>query len=669
MYAPVWTCRQRMGFPRADPTVHYSLPLFLHRADAEAFWLAGGDSRALRCCRDPVYEAVDHGLFWLDQPPHQSVFLYCKPEPSLFSRREGGSRAAEEREAQLRPAVLEPEEVLPLGEFFRGGAEAVLERWDLRAFGPEAAERVSTRPLQPASEEEEDALGLPGCGPVGERLDLDTSRGFVGLARNVEADRLDPHGSITVRVHFFDDGVEHPALGHWLGFKSWYGTASVGLAFGIDGCYSVLCGQVPSGKTGEHFGWMRTFVDRSRGWHMFEVQLEAGQAHFSIDGEPVHSSQAEGAEVPEEVALVSRCGGHGLWAGLEVFHTPRGQQTWELGIQRLQPGDRLPWKVLTETGRWQVDDEGVMQNVSFLEGAVAEVTIIRQQLIDSFDTVPEKYQFFSEMDCMLGKQFRVVTVNSDGMVGLPAPEGSEEPVWWFPPVATALVVARELAPAPQAEAPAPAEEAEVEREGPAADEAPAQEEPEEPEEPASPPASPRPPGVGGLSIEAWTIPGEEDLARMERVMTTFVNALEAANVAMPGNIHRIERCRASQHASCFVYSFGTRRMHVATRASENGRLLLVVRCGGGFLDFVEFARRHGSLERLRVERANNLQQGRGVVRLTSVLSRGRVQAIQSRGAVPGERSPGSRRPSLRPSSRQNSSRGSRSPSARRREGA
>lgn len=659
MDAPVWTRRQRMGFPRADAGVHYCLPLFLHQDDCRSFWLTTSDGRQMACCKDPVHEGVDHELLWLDRGPHESVFFFCEPDANLFTRRDAG-RAPEEIEALRRLEVQEPEAVLPLADFFRGGAEAVLERWELRAESDQAASDVTTRPLQEMA-----AMGFPACGATGELLDLDPSHGFVGLVRQGRQSAYGTNGSTIVRVHFFDDGENHSALGHWLGFKSWRGTAAIGLAFGIDGCYSTLSGRVPTGKQGEHFGWMRTAVDRTRGWHTFEMLFEAGQVHFSIDSEPVASTAAEGTSSTEEVSLVSRCGGHGLWAGVEVFHVPRGQQTWEVGVQNLKRGDRIPWTALTEIGRWQVDDKGVMQNVCFMEGAVAEVTAVRQQLIDSFALVPEKYQYSPQMDCMLGRQFRVMTVNSDGMVGLPSPQGSAEPVWWFPPVAAALIVATELssellgpaapeAPeAPQSPAPAP--------EFPA--QAVAREEQEE-----SPAEEPTPrearPGVGGLAIECWSRPGEADLERMERVMTTFVEALEAANVALPGNIHRIEQCRASQHASCFVYSFGTRRLHVATRATESGRLLLVVRCGGGFIDFIEFARRHGSLESMRVERNNQLRaSGGGVVRLTSVLSRGKLRVQQGRSSVVSRQ--GSRPPSRASSQQANSpSSGSRSPDHR-----
>jgi hypothetical protein len=106
---------------------------------------------------------------------------------------------------------------------------------------------------------------------------------------------------------------------------------------------------------------------------------------------------------------------------------------------------------------------------------------------------------------------------------------------------------------------------------------------------------------------------------MDRVMATFLEHLRAAGLALPENIRRLEHCRDAAHVSgCYVYSFGTRRLHMSIREAEGGRLLLVVRVGGGFVDFVRFAMRHGSLENLRLQRRPQ-QDGRQVVRLVGVL--------------------------------------------------
>lgn len=130
------------------------------------------------------------------------------------------------------------------------------------------------------------------------------------------------------------------------------------------------------------------------------------------------------------------------------------------------------------------------------------------------------------------------------------------------------------------------------------------------------------------------------MTRVDRVMQQFLVALQEAGMVMPNNIRRIQACRVSGHSNCVVYHFGTRRLHVATNALGGGRLSLVVRCGGGYMDFVEFARRHGSLESLRLERqlAND---DRRAIRFASVLSSGKVKAVGRTGSS----SPGTRPPS------------------------
>jgi len=121
-----------------------------------------------------------------------------------------------------------------------------------------------------------------------------------------------------------------------------------------------------------------------------------------------------------------------------------------------------------------------------------------------------------------------------------------------------------------------------------------------------------------LTIECWTLPeSESELQRMDRVMTTFLEALEKHGVVMPSNIRRLEAC-GERHPGCFVYEFGTRRVHIATRDGEGGRITLVVRVGGGFLDFVQFVQRFGSLESVKLERHSE----DGMLRLSSVLSQG-----------------------------------------------
>jgi len=61
---------------------------------------------------------------------------------------------------------------------------------------------------------------------------------------------------------------------------------------------------------------------------------------------------------------------------------------------------------------------------------------------------------------------------------------------------------------------------------------------------------------------------------------------------------------------------------MSTRVAQDGRLSLVVRCGGGFMDFLEFARRNGSLQQLKLQKQAPAQ---GAARFSSVLSGGRLK--------------------------------------------
>jgi len=133
----------------------------------------------------------------------------------------------------------------------------------------------------------------------------------------------------------------------------------------------------------------------------------------------------------------------------------------------------------------------------------------------------------------------------------------------------------------------------------------------------------RPTTVGALTIQCWSLPGPEtELARIERVMAAFVEQLLAAGVVLPDNFERVGCCGArTDPQPCHIYRFGGRRLHINVREAEGGRLCLVVRCGGGFLDFAEFARKNGNMEQLKLQRMQGQRtQGREVLRVASVLS-------------------------------------------------
>lgn len=141
--------------------------------------------------------------------------------------------------------------------------------------------------------------------------------------------------------------------------------------------------------------------------------------------------------------------------------------------------------------------------------------------------------------------------------------------------------------------------------------------------PAVVPEVPAPFG-GALAVECWSLPGENDVERVEWAMSTFIEHLAEHGVVIPDNVSRIAQCGSKQHSSCYVYRFGTRRLHVGVQEGLDGRLALVVRCGGGFMDSAKLARRNGRIEQIRMNQTK-LSEGRIVVHVTSVLSKGQRQ--------------------------------------------
>eukprot|EP00928_Gymnodinium_smaydae_P042224 TRINITY_DN28461_c0_g1_i1.p1 TRINITY_DN28461_c0_g1~~TRINITY_DN28461_c0_g1_i1.p1 ORF type:complete len:743 (-),score=86.90 TRINITY_DN28461_c0_g1_i1:345-2573(-) len=619
----VWTRRERLTLENLSPGQRYSLPLLLHN-DASNCILTdvGGLQRSIPLYLDTVYKAVDHRLFWIG---HQdvlrsdaSIILYSNPEDEHEQDFKDVSAAS--------PEAI-PEQVVALADFFQGGVDSVLARWTLNSEKDfeRARHWVSTEPLEE----------LRGSG-----LRVDTARSYMAFSRSLSTLAHSGTQRVYARAHFYDDGSA--SLAHWFGYESHFGSAAVGCAFGIESCYSFLNGRIPKGQSKEYAGWQRTLIERSKGWHLFELEFDGFTTCFTIDGEQVAKFECEGCTEGETVWLISRCGGDGVWAGVEVFHAPCSLNAWSAEVHNVTPMSRPPWNIKAENGRWQANDIGVVKPLVIRTGAIARVTPIKRRLMESFDvpSVPSKYTYDPKLDCMLGGEYEVIAISREGMCGVASLEGSDGGLWWLPPLVLKVVK----------DAPEDANESKShdveDTESPSSSQAipVATASHATVDQASSETACATPPvaGICGLAIDCWSIPGEEDRERLDRCLTAFLTALEAAKVQLPGNISRVGDCSDKQHRGCSVFSFGTRRVHLTTRVTESGRILLVVRCGGGYLDFVEFARRHGSLESLRLERMSN-GRGRDVVKFTSVLSRGKVRAVA-----------GSRQPSPHATSRTSS---------------
>jgi len=300
------------------------------------------------------------------------------------------------------------------------------------------------------------------------------------------------------------------------------------------------------------------------------------------------------------------------------MHTPLGHGTWEMGVQDVKLGNRRPWRIHhQEEGTWEVEASGMVRKTSVDEPEDPRERRKRQASDQQKPEVDEP------------------SLEAPAEVDEPIAEAPEEPL-----------------EEPSEEPPAEPEEPSVEPPPEPFEESVA-DKPEECERPVTPPkrtktpsklakgrtkprsrgrgASPRtaspPPSkdpLTGLAIECWMKPGETDLQRLDRVMDVFLGKLLESGVVLPDNISRIGKCGQPEHDACYVYNFGTRRLHIATREGDAGRLTLVVRIGGGFIDFVEFVRRNGSLEKLRLERRPD-SKGHEHIRLSSVMSHGRMQ--------------------------------------------
>lgn len=167
------------------------------------------------------------------------------------------------------------------------------------------------------------------------------------------------------------------------------------------------------------------------------------------------------------------------------------------------------------------------------------------------------------------------------------------------------------------------------------------------EEPLKPPELPRPPSTERpasqrLVIRCWTKPGtprcgtprdrdDPERPRVQAAVESVVERLteEGLGNAVPENLVLVEKCSLKQHVGCFVYRFGTRRIHICARTMPASKeLLVVVRCGGGFVDFADFVRRHGGHEQSLRQRAE--AETEGVLRLNSARHGGRLRLTSER---------------------------------------
>lgn len=535
-----------------------------------------------------------------------------------------------------QPLLLhKPEQVLLIADFFSVDKEAVLGRWNLHDDSASMEHRISIE-----TSESFEHVGFGGRRPEGGVLQLDTTSGCLALYRCPSRSmKRHPCDRLHLRVHFFDHGESHSAAGHWIGAKTRLGTGAIGIAFGIDDCYCYVNGACPQGQRKEYSSWRRSFVDRSVGWHLFEILWVESKVCFLIDGESVSGDAAEALHDAEEaVWLVSRCGGNGYWAGLELFHSPLGHGTWELGVQKVHAGDRLPWQThVQHHGIWTLhpssssEGRNLVKQVAFSRGMVVQVTKDLKALMACFEAVAPKFVYRVAMSRALGEIFNVFEVLADGMFVLQSLDGcsnsafmgtsrsdladGSKVAWFFPPLALKILSLGESKIASCVEDVAPSIDTDkimamhAARRGNKSDTRGCIVDPPQTDTAVLARNSTEA-AAEEHEIECRAEENESEAERAERAMTMFVDGLRSRGVVIPSNIGLMEKCREGRHVGCLIYSFGTRRIHITTRVTDEGNILLQVRVGGGFVDFAAFARRHGALE----EKKLLASAGRGMSR-------------------------------------------------------
>lgn len=640
----VFTRYQVLTYPYLMPGTRYNLPFFWHHMMGDALFTDRAGA-PLQFCVDTNYEALDHRLIWLNYDglaPEEREILKdmsawekpAKPPADgqvklnlYFGRVDehgvimsDGARIAdevvkEEDDAHMK-AEVPPERVLLLADFFRTGVDSFRDCWELVL--PNSRFSISDCPAKRSAPVPGRALRLLPKSPA-------SSKSFLRrrFARQNHGDLFDSRASkdhrLQLRAYMYDSGE---GVGcHFVAISSNLGSGAVGFCQSSDGCcaYGFVCnfGAKRSGSPAAHESfpeeseWRKIAVTRVKGWHIFELVLQDSNLLISVDDEPVAKVRVDESDMAAEEHVWLGASGSpcAVWGGIELLHTPLGHGTWEMGVQEVKPGNRRPWRIASqEEGTWEVDPSS---------GTVTKTS----------EDEPEDFRRRPRHKTVADQK-----VEPDEPE-LEADEPAEEPE--LKPAET--VVEPEQSPAVLAEDPAvlapgdePEEVPEVceepvvvpKRAKSAAKRTKARVRPRPKSRGASPPPAMDP--LMGMVIDCWTVPGETDLRRLDRVMGTFLEKLQKAGIAMPDNISRLEKCGTPEHDSCYVYSFGSRRLHIATREGDGGRITLVVRIGGGFIDFLEFVRRNGSLEKLRFERSPD-SKGVEHIRLSSVMSHGRMQ--------------------------------------------
>merc|ERR1719291_382077 len=130
------------------------------------------------------------------------------------------------------------------------------------------------------------------CGAV----KLNPERGRLALRRTfAQTGFSESCGYLRARVRFHDAFGDEGAADsvHWFGVATRFGCCAVGIAPGLDDCYSFLNGSCPDGAPGHYHGWQRSVAQRRAGWHEFEIIIGSDHVQVLVDGERVFSGQPD----------------------------------------------------------------------------------------------------------------------------------------------------------------------------------------------------------------------------------------------------------------------------------------------------------------------------------------------------------------------------------------
>jgi len=624
---PVWTQKRLVDFNGVCPSASYSLPFFLHDDHGVPAFL---DERGncIPFCIDSEYEAMDHCLVWLKyqgqgvgEEGSWRVSIYVLLGGGKFCARDVWRACKTWGSSPIMPKS--PEAVFLLADYFEKGlTDGLPSGWILHTG------RTTAVRLIPA---DTSALSKPDsmCAHANVAAQLNASLagpGGVIIQRLLPSTFSRPCGRIHLRVRFQDVTGKGGGQSHWVGLQTWLGIGAVGLSHHFPFHYAFIHGDWrdeefaldDKAKLVQHRGphrknntmWQQSSVKRSSGWHLFELIFEDCPSgwhsvpdhtlNIMIDGEPLSVAPATGYADAESAWLASERGACGNWNSVEVMHTPMGRGTWDTGVQSVTPSSIWPWEIRAEEkGCWQFN----------LDGSLHEIPVTNLEAVEAVEEMPVTERAAGEAEAVQVED--VATVEEVLEVDDPA-----DPVQLEPEIFKEIEkVAEQSMLEGFTEVLAPPRITSSRRR-----------------------TRPKRTSTGnstksGLSVECWALPDETELARLDRVVSILLAKLDEAGMVVPSNFRRLEKCSEPQHESCVTFNFGSRRLHISTREGAGGRLTLVVRCGGGFLDFVEFVRRNGALEQLKLDRLQNTEGEGQQLSLTSVLVQGKRQVMHNQSQV------------------------------------